>query len=249
MNAHHATMTAVCLASGMYGFWDVCHYKERFSCTVEQSLIDWQQHMPLLSTEHLTITVCCQKDVCLCHDVCTSLTQCRLQQQRQRQQLTVTRAYFRVCLFARPYYGDYRRPDRDYPRYGREYPNEDSAGRGRTCLYLGTERLGVMFVYDITNPYKPVFQSFAKPPVNSGGASLAAPEGVQYTRYAFSACSVTKCAVSCVRLSQRVAHSFHSKLLISMDDVASLLLSADAICQLKTVFVGHTWTMLWGPPQ
>lgn len=38
-----------------------------------------------------------------------------------------------------------------------------------------------MFVYDITNPYKPVFQSFARPPTDGpGGLKLSAPEGLTH---------------------------------------------------------------------
>ena len=38
------------------------------------------------------------------------------------------------------------------------------AGFRRRCLFLTTERLGAVFVFDITNPYQPTFQSLALPP-------------------------------------------------------------------------------------
>lgn len=34
----------------------------------------------------------------------------------------------------------------------------------RRCLFLTTERLGAVFIFDITNPYAPVYQSLALPP-------------------------------------------------------------------------------------
>lgn len=65
--------------------------------------------------------------------------------------------------------------------YGGSY--EDYEEGGKLCLFLGTERLGVMFVYDISDPANPVFQSTARPPV-SGDRSLPGPEGVAYARCA-----------------------------------------------------------------
>ena len=38
------------------------------------------------------------------------------------------------------------------------------AGSRRRCLFLTTERLGAVFVFDITNPALPAFQSLALPP-------------------------------------------------------------------------------------
>jgi hypothetical protein len=64
-------------------------------------------------------------------------------------------------------------------------PEPSPAGEERLCLFLGTERLGVVFVYDITNPYAPVFQSVVRAPQTNATDSLtrlSAPEGVAYAR-------------------------------------------------------------------
>jgi hypothetical protein len=64
-------------------------------------------------------------------------------------------------------------------------PEPNPAEQERLCLFLGTERLGVVFVYDITNPYAPVFQSVVRPPHTNATDSLSrlsAPEGVAYAR-------------------------------------------------------------------
>lgn len=110
-----------------------------------------------------------------------------------------------VCLTDRPYADAdpaepeyYRRePHTPYPRepenpYRRDpesyYPREPESyyrvepEQERLCLFLGTERLGVVYVYDISNPYRPQFQSVARPPVASDGKSLSAPEGLTYAR-------------------------------------------------------------------
>lgn len=58
---------------------------------------------------------------------------------------------------------------------------------GKRCLFLTTERLSAVFVYDISNPVRPAFQSFALPPqANPADDStrLLAPEGITYARYA-----------------------------------------------------------------
>jgi hypothetical protein len=55
----------------------------------------------------------------------------------------------------------------------------------RRCLFLGTERTSVIFVYDITDPTSPFFQSVARPPqTNSTNVAtrLTAPEGMTYER-------------------------------------------------------------------
>ena len=90
----------------------------------------------------------------------------------------------------RPYYGDYHAP-----QHRHEYNSEPETEYGdekepRICLYLGTERTSVVFVYDITNPYKPAFQSFARPPTapttaafgDAAGRRLSAPEGLTYAK-------------------------------------------------------------------
>lgn len=95
---------------------------------------------------------------------------------------------FRICRVCRPYYGDY-----DRAQHRREYDPETEYGdekEPRICLYLGTERTSVVFVYDITNPYKPVFQSVARPPRAStaaafgpaAGRRLSGPEGLTYAK-------------------------------------------------------------------
>lgn len=102
----------------------------------------------------------------------------------------------------KPYYP--RAPENPYPRapespyYRREpetpyYPRNPESPyyyRGepeqeRLCLFLGTERLGVVFVYDISDPHRPVFQSVARPPTSPtlGNKALSGPEGLTYARY------------------------------------------------------------------
>lgn len=39
-----------------------------------------------------------------------------------------------------------------------------AAGSHRRCLFLTTERLGAVFIFDISNPFAPTFQSLAMPP-------------------------------------------------------------------------------------
>lgn len=74
--------------------------------------------------------------------------------------------------------------DDDKPGFGKR-PEPNNAEGERLCLFLGTERLGVVFVYDITNPYAPVFQNVVRPPQTNATDSLtrlSAPEGVAYAR-------------------------------------------------------------------
>lgn len=64
--------------------------------------------------------------------------------------------------------------------YGDGYGPEE-----RLCLFLGMERLSVIFVYDITDPAHPVFQSWARPPqpdAANEATRLTAPEGITYAR-------------------------------------------------------------------
>lgn len=67
---------------------------------------------------------------------------------------------------------------------GRNHNGGGSAAGGKRCLFLTTERLSVVFVYDISNPSAPAFQSIALPPQASPDAStrLLAPEGITYAR-------------------------------------------------------------------
>jgi hypothetical protein len=61
----------------------------------------------------------------------------------------------------------------------------DGHKKERRCLFLGTERTSVIFVFDITDPTKPVFQSVARPPQpdkNNIATRLTAPEGMTYER-------------------------------------------------------------------
>lgn len=61
--------------------------------------------------------------------------------------------------------------------------DDDELG-GKRCLFLTTERLSVVFVYDITDPSRPAFQSFALPPqaTTDDSTRLLAPEGITYAR-------------------------------------------------------------------
>ena len=64
--------------------------------------------------------------------------------------------------------------------------DDDSSG-GKRCLFLTTERLSVVFVYDISDPRRPAFQSIAVPPQSNPAddtTRLLAPEGITYARYA-----------------------------------------------------------------
>ena len=52
-----------------------------------------------------------------------------------------------------------------------------AAGSHRRCLFLTTERLGAVFVFDITNPHAPVYQSLAVPPQVGWRLAWQAPAG------------------------------------------------------------------------
>lgn len=56
-------------------------------------------------------------------------------------------------------------------------------GQVRRIMFLGTERTSIIFVYDITDPYKPVFQSIAmnpKPDPLNSKTWLTLPEGISF---------------------------------------------------------------------
>lgn len=75
---------------------------------------------------------------------------------------------------------------------GSEQQGTNSSPTNRLCLFLGTERLGVIFVYDITDPTRPALQSWARPPqpnLANDTTRLVAPEGLAYARYQLSATS------------------------------------------------------------
>jgi hypothetical protein len=66
-----------------------------------------------------------------------------------------------------------------------EAPPSFGEKHGRPCLFLTTERLGAVFVYDLSNPEAPVFQSLALPPLataTGGITSFSAPEGITYAK-------------------------------------------------------------------
>lgn len=69
--------------------------------------------------------------------------------------------------------------------YHRPRGYSDYHKKERRCLFLGTERTSVIFVYDITDPTAPTFESVVRPP-QSGGVEtrLTAPEGISYERLA-----------------------------------------------------------------
>ena len=58
--------------------------------------------------------------------------------------------------------------------------------RGRTYAFIGLERVGGILVYDISNPYSPVFQSyvnnrdFSAEDVTAGGVGDLGPEGLKF---------------------------------------------------------------------
>jgi hypothetical protein len=64
------------------------------------------------------------------------------------------------------------------------------AGSRRRCLFLTTERLGAVFVFDISNPYAPAFQSLALPPQSNAAdetTRFRGPEGITYASYTYKA--------------------------------------------------------------
>lgn len=68
-------------------------------------------------------------------------------------------------------------------------PNNSSAGASgsaeRRCLFLGAESSGVVYVFDISDPARPLFQSVARPPQPDAadeGTRLTTPEGLTYAR-------------------------------------------------------------------
>jgi hypothetical protein len=66
-----------------------------------------------------------------------------------------------------------------------EAPPAFGEKHGRPCLFLTTERLSAVFVYDLSNPEAPVFQSLALPPLataTGGITSFSAPEGITYAK-------------------------------------------------------------------
>jgi hypothetical protein len=70
-----------------------------------------------------------------------------------------------------------------------ELPGSSRKSPPRRILFLGTERLSVIFVYDITNPARPVFQSIAtspRPDPNDFSTWLTGPEGVTFDYYTSS---------------------------------------------------------------
>jgi hypothetical protein len=70
-----------------------------------------------------------------------------------------------------------------------ELPGSSKKSPTRRILFLGTERLSVIFIYDITDPAKPVFQSIAtspRPDVNDFSTWLTGPEGVTFDFYSAS---------------------------------------------------------------
>jgi hypothetical protein len=70
-----------------------------------------------------------------------------------------------------------------------EIPGSSRKSPSRRILFLGTERLSVIFVYDITDPSKPVFQSIAtspRPDVNDFSTWLTGPEGFTFDYYTAS---------------------------------------------------------------
>jgi hypothetical protein len=70
-----------------------------------------------------------------------------------------------------------------------ELPATSRKSGPRRILFLVTERLSVIFVYDITDPTRPVFQSIAKSPrpdVNDFSTWLTGPEGVTFDYYTSS---------------------------------------------------------------
>lgn len=69
---------------------------------------------------------------------------------------------------------------RDYDGYSAE---SDDA---RRCLFLTAERLGAVFVFDISDPRRPAYQSLVLPPQSDSGneaTRLRAPEGITYAAY------------------------------------------------------------------
>lgn len=53
-------------------------------------------------------------------------------------------------------------------------------------MFLTTERLGAIFVYDITDPSRPAFQSVVRAPQpnpEDGTTRLISPEGITYARW------------------------------------------------------------------
>jgi hypothetical protein len=60
-------------------------------------------------------------------------------------------------------------------------------GSSKLCLFLGAESSSVIYVFDISDPTKPVFQSMGRPPQPDSGdvlTRLTAPEGITYARWA-----------------------------------------------------------------
>ncbi|KAI7845030.1 hypothetical protein COHA_001396 [Chlorella ohadii] len=63
-----------------------------------------------------------------------------------------------------------------------------AAGSHRRCLFLTTERLGAVFIFDISNPFAPTFQSLAMPPQANAAdenTRFRGPEGITYASYTF----------------------------------------------------------------
>jgi hypothetical protein len=80
-----------------------------------------------------------------------------------------------------------------------ELPGSSRKSPPRRILFLGTERLSVIFVYDITNPARPVFQSFAtspRPDANDFSTWLTGPEGVAFDYYTSSSSSRSRLAAA-----------------------------------------------------
>lgn len=76
-----------------------------------------------------------------------------------------------------------------------ELPGSGKKSPARRILFLGTERLSVIFVYDITDPSNPVFQSIAKSPrpdANDLTTWLTGPEGMAFDHYTVSSSSSSK---------------------------------------------------------